>query len=69
LCTGFTGFTGVVGSEPPLAAGEGAAAATPPVSVAKAGVVATARAVKLDRIALRVRTRKTVPLSSACGVS
>ena len=69
VCTGFAGVAGVVGVAPPLAAGVGAVAATPPVFAATAGVAATARTVKLDRIALRVCSRKTVPLSSACGVS
>jgi hypothetical protein len=50
----------VAGVEPPLAAGEGATAATPPVFVAKAGVAAVARIVKLQKIVLlRVRTRTT----------
>jgi hypothetical protein len=53
---------GVVGVEPPLAAGEGETAATPPVfEAAKAGVAATARkTVKLQKtVLLRVRTRTT----------
>jgi hypothetical protein len=61
----YTGGFGAVGVEPPLAAGlealgAGVAAATPPVVVAKAGVAATARIVKLQKIVLlRVRTRTT----------
>jgi hypothetical protein len=58
-----TGFTGVVGVEPPLAAGAGVGetAATPPVfEAAKAGVAAAARIVKLQKtVLLRVRTRTT----------
>ena len=63
VCTGFAGFTGMVGVEPPLTAGSGVGetAATPPVlETAKAGVAATARTVKLQKnVLLRVRTRTT----------
>jgi hypothetical protein len=62
VCTGgFAGATGVVGVEPPLTAGVGETAATPPVfEAAKAGVAAVARIVKLQKtVLLRVRTRTT----------
>jgi hypothetical protein len=65
VCTsgfaGFAGVAGVVGVAPPLAAGVGEAAATPPVfDVAKAGEAARPSIVKLQKIVLlRVRTRTT----------
>jgi hypothetical protein len=57
----WTGFTGAAGVEPPLAAGVGETAATPPVfEAAIAGVATTDRIVKLQKIVLlRVRTRTT----------
>jgi hypothetical protein len=61
--------SGLLGGVGPAAVGMLTATA-PPGSPARADVAERAKNVTLQTIALlRVRTRKTTPLSSACGVS